>query len=110
MRLPQFKSLLRHHWMEEAQHTKLDTLMVQALTDNRSATEMERGFSDYSAIGALIDGGIPQQVKPEQEQFLHDSETAQRWTYLGSAMHLSFQSYMVHQQRWVSDKKLISLT
>ena len=33
---PQFKSLLRHHWIEEAQHTKLDTLMVQALTDNRS--------------------------------------------------------------------------
>ena len=28
----QFKSLLRHHWMEEAQHTKLDTLMVQALS------------------------------------------------------------------------------
>lgn len=27
---PQFKSLLRHHWMEEAQHAKLDTLMVEA--------------------------------------------------------------------------------
>src|SRR5215813_7569885 len=28
---PQFKSLLKHHWMEEAQHAKLDTLMVEAL-------------------------------------------------------------------------------
>ena len=99
---PQFKSLLRHHWMEEAQHTKLDTLMVQALTDNRSATEIERGISDYAAIGGLIDGGIPPQVEfdmqalqraagrsfsePEQEQFRAIQRQALRWTYLGSAM------------------------
>src|SRR5678816_1596136 len=36
---PQFKSLLRHHWVEEAQHTKLDTLMVQALTNNLKAEQ-----------------------------------------------------------------------
>ena len=99
---PQFKSLLRHHWMEEAQHTKLDTLMVQAMTDNRSGSEIERGISDYSAIGALIDGGIPQQVEfdmqalqraagrnlsePEQKQFRVIQRQAQRWTYLGSGM------------------------
>ena len=99
---PQFKSLLRHHWMEEAQHTKLDTLMVQALTDNRSEVEIEKGISDYAAIGALIDSGIPQQVKfdmqalqraagrnfsrPEQDQFYTIQRQAQRWTYLGSAM------------------------
>lgn len=98
----QFKSLLRHHWMEEAQHTKLDTLMVQTLTDHLGATEIERGFSDYSAIGALIDGGITQQVtfdlqalqratgrifsQPEQEQFRAIQRQALRWTYLGSAM------------------------
>jgi len=99
---PQFKSLLRHHWTEEAQHTKLDTLMVQALTDNRSTTEIEKGISDYAAIGALIDGGIPQQVrfdmqalqraagrnfsKAEEDQFRAIQTQAQRWTYLGSAM------------------------
>jgi len=99
---PQFKSLLRHHWMEEAQHTKLDTLMVQALTDKRSAKEIEKGISDYAAIGALIDGGLPQQVEfdiqalqraagrnlsePEQEQFRAIQRQGLRWTYLGSAM------------------------
>ena len=99
---PQFKSLLRHHWMEEAQHTKLDTLMVQAITDNLGTTEIEKGFSDYSSIGGLIDGGIPQQVEfdmqalqraagrdfsgPEQKQFRVIQRQAQRWTYLGSGM------------------------
>ncbi|HEY0730331.1 MAG TPA: diiron oxygenase [Pyrinomonadaceae bacterium] len=99
---PQFKSLLRHHWMEEAQHTKLDTLMVQALTDNPGTAVIERGMSDYASIGALIDGGIQQQVEfdlqalqraagrtfsePEQEQFRAIQRQALRWTYLGSAM------------------------
>lgn len=99
---PQFKSLLRHHWAEEAQHTKLDTLVIQALTDNLSAEEIEKGISDYAAIGALIDGGIPQQVrfdmqalqraaernlsKAEEEQFRASQKQALRWTYLGSAM------------------------
>jgi hypothetical protein len=99
---PQFKSLLRHHWMEEAQHTKLDTLMVQALIDKRSAKEIEKGMSDYAAIGALIDGGLSQQVEfdmqalqraagrnlseTQQEQFRAIQRQALRWTYLGSAM------------------------
>jgi hypothetical protein len=94
--------LLRHHWVEEAQHTKLDTLMVQTLTDNLSAKEIEQGISDYAAIGALIDGGIPQQVrfdmqalqraagrnlsKAEEDQFRAVQIQAQRWTYIGSAM------------------------
>ena len=99
---PQFKSLLRHHWIEEAQHTKLDTLMVQALTDNHSAAEIEKGTSDYASIGALIDGGLEQQVEfdmqalqraagrtlneAEQEQFRTIQRQALRWTYLGSGM------------------------
>jgi len=99
---PQFKSLLRHHWMEEAQHTKLDTLMVQALTDNRPAAEIERGVTDYAAIGGLIDGGLQQQVEfdlqaleraagrtlneTERQQFRSIQRQALRWTYLGSGM------------------------
>ena len=98
----QFKSLLRHHWIEEAQHTKLDTLMVQALTDNLTPAEFEKGISDYASIGGLFDGGLKQQVdfdlqalqratgrilnKAEQERFRSIQLQALRWTYLGSAM------------------------
>ena len=37
---PQFKSLLKHHWIEEVQHAKLDTLMVKALAANRSRARL----------------------------------------------------------------------
>ena len=99
---PQFKSLLRHHWIEEAQHTKVDTLMVQALTDNLTEADIERGINDYASIGGLVDGGLKQQVEfdmqalqrasgrtlneAEQAQFRAIQLQALRWTYLGSAM------------------------
>jgi hypothetical protein len=99
---PQFKSLLRHHWMEEAQHAKLDTLMVETLSAGRSSAEIEKGISDYAAIGGLIDGGLRQQVEfdmqslerasgralnqSEQEIFRSIQTQAIRWTFLGSGM------------------------
>ena len=99
---PQFKSLLRHHWIEEAQHTKLDTLMLEVLTDNLTDADIEKGVSDYASIGGLFDGGLKQQVefdmqalqratgrilnRAEQERFRSIQLQALRWTYLGSAM------------------------
>jgi hypothetical protein len=39
---PLFANLLRCHWIEEAQHAKLDTLMVEALADGKSEEEDPR--------------------------------------------------------------------
>lgn len=104
---PQFKSLLRHHWMEEAQHAKLDTLMVEALAEGRTEAEIMAAVEEYLEIGGLIDGGLGQQVEFDLAAFteatgraLTDEEAeevrrvqvgANRWTYLGSGMtHESF--------------------
>ena len=99
---PQFKSLLRHHWTEEAQHAKLDTLMVEALASIRSGEEIDRAVDGYLDIGSFLDGGLKQQVEFDLESFvratgrkLSDEERAEfikvqhqanRWTYLGSGM------------------------
>ena len=37
---PLFANLLRCHWIEEAQHAKLDTLMVEALAEGRSQEQI----------------------------------------------------------------------
>ena len=104
---PQFKSLLRHHWMEEAQHAKLDTLMVEALADGRSPEQIEKALDEYLEIGGFIDGGLSQQLEfdldsftratgreltdPEKEKCREVQRQANRWTYLGSAMtHQNF--------------------
>jgi hypothetical protein len=99
---PQFKSLLKHHWMEEVQHAKLDTLMVEALAASRSEEEIMSGVEEYLEIGAFLDGGLQQQVefdlnsfeeatgrtltKAEEEEFRRVQLRANRWTYLGTGM------------------------
>ncbi len=99
---PQFKSLLKHHWMEEAQHAKLDTLLVEEIAAKCSPAEIEQGVADYLKIGMLIDGGLEAQTKFDLEALArvtgrtlsesHAREAfevqrqANRWTYLGSGM------------------------
>lgn len=99
---PQFKSLLKHHWMEEAQHAKLDTLMIETLCANYSEEEIDVGIDEYLKIGGLLDGGLKQQVvfnldslirktgaelsDEERQEYLAEQQQAIRWTFLGSGM------------------------
>lgn len=99
---PQFKSLLKHHWMEESQHAKLDTLMVRSLAAGRDAASIGEAVAGYAKIGAFLDEGLRQQTAfdlesfenatgrrlngAERERFLAVQHQANRWTYLGSGM------------------------
>ncbi|TAH34323.1 MAG: hypothetical protein EYC70_15360 [Planctomycetota bacterium] len=105
---PLFKSLLRHHWMEEAQHARLDTLMVQALAAGLDQDQIRAAVDEYLQIGGMLDAGLSQQTlldlaaleraggrtlpAAERERFLEVQLQANRWTYLGSGMtHPNFQ-------------------
>ena len=106
---PQFKSLLRHHWMEEAQHAKLDTLMVQAISEACSDRERSEALDGYLEIGGMLDAGLMQQVQfdieslkratgrafttVEVDRLIEVQQQAVRWTYLGSGMsHENFRA------------------
>jgi hypothetical protein len=99
---PQFKSLLKHHWLEEAQHTKLDTLMVEELAAATAPEDIRKAVDEYLEIGAFIDGGMQQQAQldldsferasgrrltaEERERFSEAQLKALRWTFLGSGI------------------------
>lgn len=99
---PLFKSLLKHHWMEEAQHAKLDTLMVEALADGRDEASIQSAIDGYLEIGAFLDGGFAAQTglnldafeaatgrklgDQRREHLQAQQHQALRWTYLGSGM------------------------
>jgi hypothetical protein len=99
---PQFKSLLKHHWMEEAQHAKLDTLIVDSLSRHLDAAAIDAAISEYLEIGGMVDGGLANQVDfdldnlaratgrtlsaSERETFAAVQRQGMRWTYLGSGM------------------------
>ena len=99
---PQFKSLLKHHWLEEAQHTKLDTLMVEEMAAATAPEGIRKAVDEYLEIGAFIDGGMQQQTQfdldsleramgrrltaEERERFSEAQLKALRWTFLGSGI------------------------
>jgi hypothetical protein len=99
---PQFKSLLKHHWLEEAQHTKLDTLMVEELAAGLTPGEIGRAVDEYLEIGAFLDGGLQQQTRldldsleratgrrlaPEERERVSAAQLkALRWTFIGSGI------------------------
>ena len=98
----QFKSLLKNHWLEEAQHAKLDTRMVEDLAAAMTPDEIIKGVDEFLAIGNFLDEGTKQQVLFDLEAFelatgrtLTDSERdefttkqhqANRWTYIGTGI------------------------
>lgn len=60
---PQFCSLLRHHWLEEAQHTKLDTAIVTSIAQAASEAEIDAGIEDLFTIVRILDAGFAEQVE-----------------------------------------------
>ena len=97
---PLFKSLLKHHWIEEAQHAKLDTLIVEALAEGRSEAEIDRVINQFFEIGAFLDEGLQTQANfnldalekligrslPDREAILKQQHQAGRWTFIGSGL------------------------
>jgi hypothetical protein len=104
---PQFASLLKNHWLEEAQHTTLDTLMVEQLVQNLSPAEVEAGVEDFFKVIEFLNGGLMAQVqldleslsratgRPFTEAERQEIQTIQarsyRWTFIGSGVtHAKF--------------------
>ena len=99
---PQFKSLLKHHWMEEAQHTKVDTLMIESLAQSLTEREIDGAVDEYLEMGGFLDNGLKAQTQfdleslerragrrlteSEREKFMEIQHQANRWTYIGSGM------------------------
>ena len=99
---PLFKSLLKHHWIEESQHAKLDTLVVEALAEGRDEAGIQAAIDGFLEIGTFLDAGLKQQagfnldafeaatgraLAPEiRVRLLDQQHQALRWTYIGSGM------------------------
>jgi hypothetical protein len=99
---PQFRSLLKNHWLEEAQHAKLDTRMVEELAANVSKAKIAVAVDEYLEMGGFFDTGLRQQTlfdleafenatgrvltETEREEFIEVQHQANRWTYLGTGM------------------------
>jgi hypothetical protein len=104
---PQFTSLLLHHWLEEAQHAKLDTLLANEIAAGLTPEQIKVGIGDFMAIGGILEGGMRAQVgldlaalekhlgrvfTPAQREEITTAQVrSYRWTFLvGGLEHPNF--------------------
>ncbi|MBL8861855.1 MAG: diiron oxygenase, partial [Planctomycetes bacterium] len=99
---PRFQELLRCHWMEEAQHAKLDEALVLELAAGCTPAEIAAAIDGLFSIATLVDGGVLQQLEfdvdaferargarlspADRERLMTSQRQAVRWTFLGSGM------------------------
>jgi hypothetical protein len=97
---PLFKSMLKHHWVEESQHAKLDTLLVDSLAEGLDKQAIDGAIRECLEIVDYFDGGLKAQAGLNLDALeralgrsLDDraateaqQHQAARWTYLGSGM------------------------
>jgi hypothetical protein len=92
---PRFVSLLKHHWQEEAQHAKIDTLVAAELASTATPAEIEKAIDDFLGIGGLLDGGLQQQVKFDSVAFEH--ATGRK---LSDEQRARFEAQQLRSYRW----------
>jgi hypothetical protein len=116
---PLFKSLMKNHWMEESQHAKLDTLIVDALGAGKSEAEIDAAIDEFFEIGAFLDEGLKAQAGfnldalekaigrrlDGRDEILAQQHQAARWTYIGSGMvHERFRNTLHSMSRRAEER------
>jgi len=99
---PQFKRLLKYHWLEEAQHAKLDTLMVEQLAAELGPREIDEAIEEYIELTFALRNLLEAQLSfdlqnlqaaigrslsaSDRSALLELQRRAAYWTFLGSGM------------------------
>jgi hypothetical protein len=64
-----YVDVLKHHWIEESQHVKMDILEAARLATGMTSEEISRAFDDVLGLGGLIGETFAGQVEQELATF-----------------------------------------
>ena len=97
-----FRDILKFHWIDESQHAKADSLLMDEFADELSEEEREGAVDELLELGMAIDGLLAQQVdmdiealegatgrtfsEDEKEEIRSHQRRAYRWTFLVSGL------------------------
>ncbi|MBT5048263.1 MAG: hypothetical protein HOM58_07155 [Rhodospirillaceae bacterium] len=97
-----FRDMLKSHWIDESQHAKADTLLVEEVADGMSMEDRETAIDELLELGMAIDGMLANQIEMDMESltmatgrtFSDDQKEeirthqrrAYRWTFLVSGL------------------------
>jgi len=99
---PLFHDILRYHWIDEAQHAKADSLLMEEVATAMSVSERNRAVDELLELGMAVDGLLAQQVEldiatleeacgraisdAEKDEIRNRQRHSYRWTFLVSGL------------------------
>jgi hypothetical protein len=99
---PLFRDLLKYHWLDEAQHAKMDTLLIAELVADLPLAAREAAVDELLELGGAIAGLLQQQIalnidalevatgrvftESERQEIGARTLHAWRWTFLVSGL------------------------
>jgi hypothetical protein len=97
-----FRDLLRFHWIDEARHARLDSLVIDEIANSLTLEQREQAVDELLQLGSAIDGILEKQIEFDVEALARavgrsfsDEETIEiraeqrrtyRWTFLVSGL------------------------
>lgn len=97
-----FHDILRYHWIDEAQHAKADSLLMDAVAQGMTAAEREAAVDELLELGMAVDGLLAQQIEmdlaaletacarefpeAEKQEIRSHQRHSYRWTFLVSGL------------------------
>jgi hypothetical protein len=97
-----FRDLIKYHWIDEATHAKLDSLVINEIVGPLSLAEREHAIDELLELGGAIDGLLFQQADldieslqratgrtfadHERAEIKRNIQRAYRWTFLVSGL------------------------
>ncbi len=99
---PLFRDILKFHWIDESQHAKADTLLMNEVAGDLDEAAREGAVDELLDLGGAIDGLLAQQIEldivsleaatgrsfsdPEKEEIRSHQRRSYRWTFLVSGL------------------------
>ena len=97
-----FRDILRYHWIDEAQHAKADSLLMNDVAADMTDDQREAAIDELLELGMAVDGLLGQQVEKdiaaletasgrtfsdeEKEEIRGSQRRSYRWTFLVSGL------------------------
>ena len=97
-----FRDLLKHHWLDEAQHAKIDTMLIAETVEGMPMADREAAIDEVIELGGAIDGLLQQQIamnidaletvtgrafsQAERDEITAETLKAWRYTFLVSGL------------------------
>ncbi len=97
-----FRDLVRYHWMDEAQHAKIDSLLIDEIVQEIGEEDREKAVDELLELGGAVDGLLSQQADldleslekaigrtlsdREKTEIKRNTHRAYRWTFLVSGL------------------------